>query len=113
METEFQDLNWAIPIIQKKYSKNPNSSISAIFRYLRRKPHLSLFGDYPLLSIVLKTILEIGIKPKRNQVLYALNQSEELYQLSKKDKNNLLDQLLKTPPVETKKHKNLIRLTKK
>lgn len=102
METEYQNSDWIIPIVQKKYTINPNSSISALFRGLRKHPRFQLFGDYPLLAVIVKTIFGMGLNPKRNTITYALNESEELRQLPKNVKIHLLNELTKLSPVATK-----------
>jgi hypothetical protein len=87
---KFQNLNWAHPFVKKKFRKNPNSSISAIYRKLRGDSHLSLIGDYPIFSLILSEITSLGIKPKPTILRYALKQSNEL-----KGKSLILKALLK------------------
>jgi len=103
---QYQDLSLAKDRIIKKYMKNPNSSISAMFRSLRGKSYLSLIGDYPILATILNTTSALGIRQTRPQITYALNQSEELKYFSKKDKNELLDQLINPLYVQTKLARN-------
>src|SRR3989344_6784547 len=85
----FQDLNIAVPVIQKHFSKYPQASISFVFRKLRRRQSLSFFGDYPIISVVVITMREMGIPIKRRLLRKPFNQSEEL-----RGQILLLDQLL-------------------
>lgn len=85
----FQDLNIAIPVIQKYFSKNPNASICAIYKTLRRRQSLSLFGDFPIISIIVTTMQDLGVPARRRLLLKTFKQSEEL-----RGKILLLDQLL-------------------
>lgn len=94
MNMQYQDLEIAKNKIIKMYMRNQNRSISSTYRTLREKSYLSFFGDYPILSSIVTTIITIGIKPSRFQVTYALNQSDELRRLSKQEKNSLLNQLI-------------------
>lgn len=89
MRNQFQALDWAVPKIEKRFRKNPNSSLSAIFRDLRKSLSLSLFGDYPIVSVIVGTLKRLGIKVARSKLRYALRQSEEL-----KGKRDLVSQLL-------------------
>lgn len=75
---EFQNLDWTTEIIIKRFKRNPNSSVSALFRKLRKSPSLSLFADYPIISHIINTLSSVGIYPERNKVAYALRQSVEL-----------------------------------
>lgn len=102
MKTEFQNLEWAIPKIQKQFIKNPRKSISATFRFLRNHPRYTLIGDYPILSIIVDTIRKLGIKPFRRNLLYGLNSSEEFKIWLPKEKSELLDELLRSISVSFK-----------
>lgn len=113
MEIIFQDLSLAIPKIQRRYTNNPHRSISATFRFLRKRYSFSFFGDYPILSIIFRTILELNISPSRYQTIYAFNQSEELVSLSKKDKNCLINQLIHPLSVQMKSQQNRFSKFKK
>lgn len=102
MNMQYQDLEMAKNKIIKMYMRNPNRSISATYRTLRKKPYFSFFGDYPILSSIVTTIISIGLKPSRFQVTYALNQSGELQSLLKHEKNSLLNQLINPLPDQMK-----------
>lgn len=102
MNMQYQDLNLATNKTIKMYMRNPHRSISATYRTLRKKSYVSFFGDYPILSAVVTAILNLGITPSRFQVNYALNQSNELQNLLKQDKNSLLNQLTNTIHVPSK-----------
>ncbi len=105
MEMRFQDLNFAVSIIEKQFRRNRNRSISATFHSLRRNSKLSFFGDWLLLGVIIKTIHQLGIYPSRNSILYAMNMSPELSKLPKREKTLLLEQLLKPSPVAMKQTK--------
>ena len=109
MNMQFQNLNLAIPVIQQRYKKNPRRSISATFRQLRNQQRFSFFGDYPILATVLDAVMTIGIIPARPTVTYALNSSNELRQLSKKEKMELINQLFNPSPAALKQLKKLTR----
>jgi len=85
----FQDLNIAVPVIQKHFSKYPQASISFVFRKLRRRQSLSFFGDYSLISVIVTTMRMMGIPVKRRMLRKTFNQSKEL-----RGKISLLDKLL-------------------
>ena len=93
MNMQYQDLSLAENKTIKMYIRNPHRSISATYRTLRKKSYISFFGDYPILSTVVITVIRLGITPSRFQVTYALNQSDELQNLLKQEKNSLLNQL--------------------
>lgn len=113
MNIQFQDLSLATPKIKRRYIKNSHRSISATFRFLRRQRSFSFFGDYPILSIILQTIIILSVNPSRYQTIYALNQSEELRLLSKRDKNCLINQLVYPLSVAMKSQRNRFREVKK
>lgn len=111
MKNEFQDLEWIVPKVTKLFTKNPNRSISATFRFCRRHPRLSSVGCYPILSTIIRSVKILKITISREKALYGLNQSEELIEFSKKDKNELLDELIKPLSVEVKTGRNGRRIT--
>lgn len=85
----YQDLERAKSISIKQFNKNPNASISALFRRLRKDKRFSLMGDYPIISTVLRTRHELGLRTDKTKLLYATRQSEEL-----KGKKKLLNCLI-------------------
>lgn len=89
MEIYIQDPNIVLPRIKKHFLKNPNASISALFRKLRSLPYLSAIGDYPLLSLIISARSEIGVWVKRSSVRRAVRYSKEL-----SGRKALVDQLL-------------------
>lgn len=101
-----QDVGLIIPQVSHQFQKNKNRSISATFRFYRKHSCYSLIGDFPILATIILSISNIGILPRRNTVNYALNQSEELKELSKKDKNDLLKVLLEPALVAVKTDKS-------
>lgn len=92
--------------IINRFEKNPNSSISSAFRFYRKHNYYSWIGDYPILATIIQTIGSIGIPLKRNKILYALNQSNDFKSESKKEKMELLEELLKPSLVAVKQGKN-------
>jgi hypothetical protein len=112
MNIRYQDLKFTKEKIVKKFTENPNASVSAAFRNFRKKSYLSFIGDYSLLATITNTIYSLGIKLTRNQVRYALNQSEELKSYSKQYKNTLLNQLINPPYVQIKPMINVSQTTR-
>lgn len=106
MKNEYQNVEWIIPKTKKMFIKNPRRSISAAFRYFRNHPRLTLIGCYPILATTIHTVQKLNIATARKRVLYALNQSEELKAFSKKDKNELIEELLNPSSVGMNKGKN-------
>lgn len=99
-KTQFCDLEWAIPKIQRLFIKNRNRSISAAFRFFRNHSALFLIGDFPILAMIVNTIKDLKIPLKRANLFYALNQSTELKDLPRNDKQDLIDELLKPLSVQ-------------
>jgi hypothetical protein len=89
-----------------KFKKNPNSSISAAFRFYRKHNYYSWIGDFIILSIIISAINTAGVPLKRNKILYALNQSDEFKNESKKEKMELLEGLLRPSLAVMKQGKN-------
>lgn len=112
MNMEYQDTNKAIQIVEKRFTKNPNSSISATFKKLRNNSSLSFIGDYILLAVILNTLKKMEIKSSRYQVWYAMNKSSELSLFSKQAKNALLEQLVKPSHVQMKEQRNVAQQAK-
>lgn len=93
MKNEYHDTEFIDETVKNLFTKNPNRSLSAAFRKLRRFTRLSLIGDYPLLFRIIRIARSTGTIINRENIRYAFNQSEELKLLRKKDKNTLIDQL--------------------
>lgn len=81
--------------VAHRFKKNSNSSFSAAFRFYRRHNCYTSIGDYPILASIIDGAALAGIKLKRNKLLYALNQSDEFKNEPKKEKMELLEELLK------------------
>ncbi|HZE86974.1 MAG TPA: hypothetical protein VE090_02085 [Methylomirabilota bacterium] len=113
MDIKYQDLEATKGKVIKMYSKNPRRSIAATFRVLRLQQSISYVGDFPILSVIVKTIIDLDILPTRFQVTYALSQLEEMEFNSKKGKIELLNDLLEPLYVQTKQAKNSLGKTKK
>lgn len=76
--------------IQKNKRQGYQTSLSGLFKHLRRLQTFSIIGDYPILSQCV-TYLSV----KRTDLYRVFKQSKELSQLSKKDKMTLFDNLMK------------------
>ena len=85
------DLSRAKPIVKKHFEKHPKASISIMFRRLRNDKRFSGQGDYPIISVIVNTIRELGLEVERRKVFQALNQSLEL-----KGKRIIIDTLFST-----------------
>ncbi|MCX6731243.1 MAG: hypothetical protein NTZ55_05325 [Candidatus Roizmanbacteria bacterium] len=101
-EHDRQDVSLIAPQVINHFTKSPNSSISATFRYYRKNPCYSLIGDFPIFATIINALKQIDIPLNRYKVLYALNQSDEMKEWSKKEKFELLDELLKPLSVQRK-----------
>lgn len=113
MDIKYQDLVATKGKVIKMYSKNPRRSIAATFRALRLQQSISYVGDFPILSLIVKTIIALGIHPTRFETTYALNQLEEKEFWSKKEKSQLLNDLFDPMYVQSKQQKNSQGETKK
>ncbi len=113
MDIKYQDLVATKGKVIKMYSKNPRRSIATAFRVLRLQQSISYVGDFPILSVIVKTIIELEIHPTRFQVTYALNQLEEKEFWSKKQMIELLNDLMEPLYVQTKQAKNFLGETQK
>lgn len=78
METEYQNLDWAIPIVKQQLKECPHSKISTIFNKVRNHPRLSIFGDYPLFLVVIKELRNTGKEITKTMIRKALKISSEL-----------------------------------
>lgn len=103
MKNEYHDTEFIDETVKNLFTKNPNRSLSATFRKLRRFTKLSLIGDYPLLFRIIRVARSTGASVNRENIRYAFNQSEELKELRKKDKNTLVDQLYLSTQVNVNK----------
>lgn len=70
---------------RKRYSK---VSLMALFVHCRRKPNLSLFGDYPLIAEIVTQARARNKDVSDNMILYAVRCSKEL-----KGQRELINQL--------------------
>lgn len=78
MNTEFQDINWAKPIIKQQLKTFPTSKISTIFKVLRNHPRFTLIGDYPIFSVIISEMKNMKINITKLMIRKALKYSEEL-----------------------------------
>lgn len=93
METQFQDSVWIREEATKMLKVNKNRRISAMFRDLKKKAYLSIFGDYIFFSEIIQAIKSLKLPLVREQVSYAFQFSPELSQLQKRMKTSLLNTL--------------------
>lgn len=89
MENEFQDLAWAKHKIEKIFETNRRKgfdkpSLSRNFKDLRKHPRFSLFGDAPLISQAIQTMVKLGATINRTQVLHALKFGQDFQGLENK-----------------------------
>lgn len=102
MKNEYQDLSLAKQKIEKVFEANRRKgsgapSLSRIFKYLRKHPRFSLFGDYPLTSFAITTMQGLGVKIERTNIYRAFRYSDDYKNLeSRKVKTEVLDSLLKS-----------------
>ena len=77
--------------------KNPLSrggySLTGLFRHIRRRPSVSFFGDYIILSRMVKNQKDQPRNFKRKLRL-VIKQSNELSKLSNREKVSIMDNLL-------------------
>ncbi|MBN2100988.1 hypothetical protein JW710_03810 [Candidatus Dojkabacteria bacterium] len=76
-----------------KFGRSPNFRLSSIYRNLLKDSRTSSFGDFPVLAYLVSFANANSRNFSRNEILHALNQSQELSKLRKKIKTVLLDQL--------------------
>jgi len=91
METEYQNLDWAIPIIKQQLKEYPTSKISTVFKRLRNNPRLTLFGDYPLYVMVIKELKKQNRSINKSEIKNAFKISKEL-----RNKKTIVDTLFNT-----------------
>lgn len=89
----YQNLHFAKTLVQRDFTKNKNRSLSAEFRYLRNDTRLSLFGDWLLMSMLVKTVKEMGIHPNATRLRHMIRQSKEISGLEEFEKKKLLASL--------------------
>jgi len=91
--TQFQDLEWAIPRIHAQIKENKKrgmgASVSGLFSMLRKERHLSLMGDYFLFWIILSEV-----KTTSSKLSTALRKSKEYNGLQKREKMLWLKNLM-------------------
>ena len=96
MNMIYQDTSIVTLKIIKRFTKNPRTSLSGMFRSLRKDDRFFYIGDYPLLANIVETIDSLNIKTNRPKLTHAIKFSPELNSLTKKEKTSLLNQLFKT-----------------
>jgi len=87
---EYYNLDEAKPLIIRRFKSNTNASISAMFRTLINHPKFKVFGDYPIISLIVGEMKTLRIPVDKDKLIYALRQSEEL-----KGKSGVVEDLLK------------------
>lgn len=94
MKNKSQSSKYAKIIVKKIIQKNKNTSLSRLYKRLRFYRRLSSLGDYFILGLIISSMFELGIKPERNKLRYAYNQSSELKANGINEKRDDLNQLL-------------------
>lgn len=100
MENEFQDLSRAKSIIEAIIKQNQkrgvnSTSLSRLFKQLRKDKYLSHFGDHLLLGQAIKIMRNHGIKVGRGDIWRALKFSKDYKNLeSAKLKSEFIGSLL-------------------
>lgn len=69
---DFQDLRAIDEYILKAIRKNENISLSGLFKSMRRRPMVSMIGDYPILRHILDVSLSVGKRWFRSQIFRAM-----------------------------------------
>ena len=90
---QIYDQNHFESLILTRFKNNKRASISAMFRKLKKHPH-NVWGDYPLIRLIIDTARGLGVKFTRKQIWHTITFSEELKSLRKRNKTALLNQLL-------------------
>lgn len=98
-----QDVDLIGPQVINIFKKKPSTSLSFVFRVYRKNLCYSSIGDFPILATIINSLKKISYPLDRKKTLYALNQSQELRSLTKKDKQELLVELLKPMSVGSKR----------
>jgi len=94
MKNKNQSSKYARIIVKKIIQKNRNISISRLYKRLRFYRRLVSFGDFFILELIVSSIFEMELKPKRDKLLYAYNQSPELRTNNVAEKRDDITQLL-------------------
>jgi len=85
----YQDLDWSVPTVKRMAQKN--AGLSAIFKTIRKQERTCYIGDIPMFACVVNTLAEMGITKSRSELSYVLRKIEEYQDMSKMEKNELLD----------------------
>lgn len=75
METNLNNLK---PKVRSYLTKNPNTSLSVTFRRYRKQESYSLFGDFPILSLIIRSFNTLGKILNRDSIRRAIRCSQEL-----------------------------------
>jgi hypothetical protein len=89
MKIIYQDLDWSLPTIKRMTKKN--AGLSAIFKMIRKQEQTCYIGDIPMFTCVINTLAEMGITKSRSELSYSLRKIEEYRDMTKAEKNELLD----------------------
>lgn len=97
----FQSLELAEKLIKTRIkearkAKQNRLSISTLFKQLRSNTAFSLFGDYPLISFVIMELKKTEFPVKGNAIMREFRKSDELRDLPKNIKQDLVAQLLES-----------------
>ena len=91
MNFQYYDLGLAGGYIDSTLRSNnragvDRTSLSRLFKQLRKHPNFEAFGDYPILSYIICHFREKNLSTTKDQILGALKYSEEYKELRKRDK---------------------------
>lgn len=87
---EIQDLSKAEEMAKEAFRKNPQRSLSALYRGLRKDNRFSFFGDIPLALSVIYGAAPVTIKPSRSQIHHLLKGTEDYKNSTKSYKTKLI-----------------------
>jgi hypothetical protein len=89
MKIIYQDLDWSLPTVKRMAQKN--AGLSSIFKTIRKQERTCYIGDIPMFTCVINTLAEMGITKNRSELSYSLRKIEEYRDMTKAEKNKLLD----------------------
>lgn len=88
-----QSLDGVIKKTKQLFNENPNRSLSAAYREFRNDPKISLIGDYPIMSCMVRSA---GQKFTAKQIQVLVHQSKELGRICRGDKCEVYTSLKNT-----------------
>lgn len=95
---EIQSLETAERLSKEAFDENPNRSLSALYRTLRKRDDLRFFGDFPIMSVILTKCPK---QLNRHMIGRMCRCGEDYNEINKSQKINFFKAL-----VSTLKHAN-------